>query len=112
MKARVDIQPGVCGFRATACVTSEDGQYVVFESVTSGCEKIGQLAEALRQKGAIDAYQEINAATESVLMAAARTVLKGCCSGCAVPVGLFKGMQAAAQLALPQQIAIQVEVER
>ena len=31
-----------------------------------------------------------------------------CCSGCAVPVGIFKGMQVAAGLALPKDIRIAI----
>ncbi|MFN2352102.1 MAG: hypothetical protein ABR497_09170, partial [Kiritimatiellia bacterium] len=32
--------------------------------------------------------------------------LKGCCAGCAVPVGVFKAMQVAAGLALPKDPTI------
>jgi hypothetical protein len=41
-------------------------------------------------------------------MSVVREHLQGCCSGCAVPVGLFKAMQVAAGMALPQDIAISV----
>ncbi|MGB9596019.1 MAG: DUF6951 family protein [Candidatus Poribacteria bacterium] len=34
--------------------------------------------------------------------------MKGCCSGCAVPVGIFKSMQVAAMLALPMDISIKI----
>jgi hypothetical protein len=37
-----------------------------------------------------------------------RESLKGCCAGCAVPVGIFKSMQAAAGLALPKDITITI----
>jgi len=37
-----------------------------------------------------------------------RAVLKGCCSGCAVPCGIFKAMQVAAGLALPAPASIEI----
>jgi len=40
-----------------------------------------------------------------------RETLKGCCAGCAVPAGLFKAMQVAAGLALPQDITIRLSAE-
>ena len=40
---------------------------------------------------------------------AVRSTLKGCCSGCAVPVGIFKAMQVAAGLALPAPLSIHIE---
>lgn len=110
MKALVEVEAGICGFRTSACVNSEDGQHVAFE-VESDCEKIAALGAALMVKGLIDAYQEISPASESVLMQTVRSMLTGCCAGCAVPVGLFKAMQVAASLALPKDIVIQVAKE-
>jgi hypothetical protein len=110
MKATVQIEAGVCGFVTTAYVTSEDGQHVSFE-VCSDCDKIRQVAAALSERGEIDAYQEISPTDRSILMQTVRSVLKGCCAGCAVPVGLFKAMQVAAGLALPRDIAITLTAE-
>jgi len=105
VKAQVEIEAGVCGFRTQGLAQSEDGQHVSF-SIQTDCEKIGQLAAALAGRQPLDAYQEISPAGESVFMATARDTLKGCCAGCAVPAGLFKAMQVAAGLALPKDISI------
>jgi len=110
MKATVKIDAGICGFQTTACVTGDDDQAVTFD-VRSSCEKIRQLGELLKDRGSIDAYQEIGPASDSVILQSARTVLKGCCAGCAVPAGLFKGMQVAAGLALPKDIRIALTKE-
>jgi len=107
MNAQVDIDAGICGFQTHACVSSADDQHVAFD-VESDCEKIAKLGRALKDKGLIDAYQEISPAAESVLMATVRSVLTGCCAGCAVPVGLFKAMQVAAHVALPKDIHIRL----
>lgn len=107
MKATVEVDAGICGFKTSACVNSEDDQHVAFD-LESDCEKITVLAAALGEKGLIDAYQEISPASESVLMQTARSVLTGCCAGCAVPAGLFKAMQVAAGIALPKDITIRL----
>ena len=65
----------------------------------------------LKAAGVVDAYQEISPAAESAVLRTAREVLKGCCAGCAVPVGLFKAMQVAAGLALPKDISIKISRE-
>ena len=105
MNVQVSVNAGICGFVTNAKVASEDSQNVLFK-VESQCEKIALLGENLAAKGPIDAYQEISPAANSVLMETVRETLKGCCAGCAVPVGLFKGMQVAAGLALPSDISI------
>ena len=107
MKARVEIEAGVCGFRTQALAASDDGQHVTL-AVETDCEKIGQVAAALAAVQPLDAFQEIHPAKESVLLGCVRQTLKGCCAGCAVPAGLFKAMQVAAGLALPADIAIRL----
>lgn len=110
MKARVDVAAGVCGFHTSGSVISNDEQLVTFD-VSSDCEKIRNLMALLRKEPPIDAYQEISPEGESGVMKAARLSLKGCCAGCVVPVGLFKGMQVAAGLALPMEVRVSVTAE-
>jgi len=105
LNALVTINAGICGFVTSAEVSSPDNQNVEFH-VSSNCEKIAKLGKSLKQCEPIDAYQEISPASDSVFMAIVRDNLKGCCSGCAVPSGLFKAMQVAAGLALPKDISI------
>ncbi len=110
MKVKAEIDAGVCGFHTSACVSSEDSQHVTFD-IQSDCGKIRAVAELLKRKGEIDAYQEISTNAPSVVLGTASGVLKGCCAACAVPVGLFKGMQVAAGLALPKDIQINLRRE-
>ena len=110
MKAKVSVDAGICGFHTKIVPVSEDGQNVEFQ-IASGCEKIKALAQTLKEKGAVDAYQEISPTGESVILSVVRSTLKGCCAGCAVPVGLFKAMQIAAGLALPKDIMITISKE-
>ena len=105
MRATVKIHAGVCGFVTEATANSPDQQHVVF-AVVSPCEKIQGLAAALP---VVDAYAEIGAGFEGQFHQAVQGALSGCCSGCAVPVGLFKAMQVAAGLALPAPVTMEFE---
>jgi hypothetical protein len=107
MEARADVQAGVCGFRSAVAASCADHRHAQL-AVTSDCETVGALAAALREHGPFDAFDEIDSRTESALMAVVRAHLKGCCAGCAVPVGLFKAMQVAAGLALPREVVIEL----
>jgi hypothetical protein len=104
-QVRATIQAGICGFVTEVLAACDDDQHVTF-AVTSPCEKVRSLAEHLP---AVDAYDEIRAGSEGVLLSTARAHLTGCCAGCVVPAGLFKAMQVAAGLALPHAIGIEVE---
>jgi hypothetical protein len=110
MKALVEIDAGICGFRTQAEVVSNDSQNITF-TLNTNCEKIRQLGQTLKSKEPIDVYQEISPAGPAVVMTAVKEVLKGCCSGCVVPAGLFKAMQIAAGLALPKNINISLSKE-
>ena len=107
---KVEVDAGVCGFHTSVRAVSQDGQNVSFD-ITSGCEKIRGLAAALKAKGPVDAYQEISAEGQGIVMATVRENLKGCCAGCAVPAGIFKAMQVSAGLALPKDIIIKMSCE-
>jgi porphobilinogen deaminase len=110
MEAHADVQAGICGFRTAVVATCANHRHVQL-AVTSDCETVGALAAALREHGPFDAFDEIDSRTESALMAVVRAHLKGCCAGCAVPVGLFKAMQVAAGLALPREVVIELTKE-
>ncbi len=104
--ATANVNAGVCGFVTEVAATCDDGQTVSL-SVTSNCEKIQALGEAL--PSAVDAYAEIGAGFEGQVLSTVRTVLSGCCAGCIVPAGVFKTMQVAARLALPAPAGIELQ---
>jgi len=110
MKAKAQVDAGVCGFKAVIHAASVDGQFVTF-NITTDCDKNKAVADALRALGPIDAFQEISPQGEGAVMGTVRSHLKGCCAACAIPVGIFKSMQVAAGLALPKNIAIKVSKE-
>jgi len=110
MRSKVEIDAGICGFKTIVEAKSENNQYVEFD-IVSDCEKIRDLGQELQRNGAIDSYNEINPAESSIIIETVRIRLKGCCAGCAVPAGIFKGMQVAAGLALPRNVVIRIAEE-
>ncbi|MCY2927971.1 MAG: hypothetical protein NTV86_00470 [Planctomycetota bacterium] len=110
MKARAEIDAGVCGFQTVVVADCDDGQNVTID-VQSGCEKIRAIATALSEKGTVDAYQEMSPAAGSTVLGVARERQKAGCAACAVPIALFKAVQVAAGLALPKDISIKLSKE-
>ena len=104
MTARASIHAGVCGFKTAIAATSEDSQHVQFD-LESTCAKITEMAKGLP---VVDGYQEIADGFEGVVYGRVREILRGCCSGCIVPPGLFKCMQVAASLALPVSATVEL----
>jgi len=102
--AKTKVEAGICGFVTEIETFSEDMQHVTFK-VNTDCEKINKLSKKLSK---VDAYNEIKNGFDGELYKLIREELKGCCAGCAVPVGLFKSMQVAAQVALPKNISITI----
>ena len=100
-----EIEAGICGFSTTIHASSDDSQNVSLD-ITSTCEKITALAADL---GTIDAYQEIGDGFGGVIHTAALRHLKGCCSGCVMPSGIFKTVQVAGCVALPAPASITIE---
>ena len=109
MRCSARIEAGVCGFHTTVTADSPDEQMVTL-TITTDCEKIAGLAEALIGKE-IDAYAEIAKGFDGVVLSAARAGLSGCCAGCAVPSGIFKAVQTAARVALPRPVSIELTSE-
>jgi hypothetical protein len=108
MKCTAEIAAGVCGFATT--VAAEANEESVTLTITTDCQKVQGLAEALHGRQ-IDAYEEIHRGHDGAIMTAVRAHLLGCCAGCAVPVGIFKAMQVAARVALPKDVTIAMEGE-
>ena len=104
-RVRSVVRAGVCGFTTTVTAESDDMQNVSF-SFDSDCETIRSLAQDFPL---VDGYEEIGSGFDGQIHQAARATLKGCCSGCVVPTGIFKTMQVAAGLALPSPISIEIE---
>ncbi len=102
---KVRIKAGVCGFITTVEAESDDMQNVTFE-IESDCENIQKLALNFPE---VDGYSEIGLGFDGVIHQVVREHLRGCCSGCIVPCGIFKSMQVAAGLALPAPASIEIE---
>ncbi len=100
---QVKIHAGICGFITIVEARSTDDQMVQLK-VVSPCETIQNLGQSLAE---VDAYSEIGCGFNGVVHQTVQKTLKGGCSGCIVPSGIFKAMQVAAGLALPHPASIQ-----
>ena len=106
MKVLVVADGGICGFKTRIHAESDDSQNVTFR-IASGCEKVRAFGEALTAKGPVDGYAELGLGADGVVLTTGRQSLMGCCAACIVPVGAFKAMQVAAQVALPKDVTLQ-----
>jgi hypothetical protein len=97
------IHAGICGFVTEVDAASDDEQMVSL-TIATPCPNIARLITHLPPT--LDAYEEIGLGFDGAIPQAARAELKGCCTGCVVPSGLFKAMQVAAAVALPQEISL------
>ena len=109
MAVNIKVDPGVCGFDVMVKASTEDGMNVDLD-IASNCQTIKQIAEELKQKTPIDAYQELSPENESTILALSRPLLvqKGCCEACIVPQAACKAMYVAAGLALPKDVSMLV----
>ena len=104
---KTKVNPGVCGFIADIEAEVRDYQFVTLKA-NSSCEKISAIAELLSKKE-FDAYNEIRDGFDGEFYKIIKKNLKGACSACAVPVGMFKSMQVAASIALPRDVLIEIK---
>jgi hypothetical protein len=109
MKAYAKVDAGVCGFKTRVTAETRDGMNVELR-MGSDCETIRELAELLKARNPINAYQELTPMAESVVLSVCHPVLqkKGCCEACVVPVAICKTIQVAANLALPKDVVVEI----
>lgn len=106
MPVSAEIHAGVCGFITRVVATPQPDETVNID-IDADCEKIKALA--LRIGTSLDPIHEIHMGHEGAVLKAARATLSGCCSGCVVPIGIFKTTQVAGRLALPRDISIVIK---
>jgi len=103
---RVTVHAGICGFTNEVLAKCEDEPMVSF-TIDTPCENIRGLISRLPAE--VDAYEELGAGFSGDIHQAAVASLRGCCSACVVPNGIFKAMQVAAGVALPKEVGMEFE---
>jgi hypothetical protein len=106
-KIQAKINAGICGFITMVEAQSSDEQMVQLK-IISPCETIQMLDEFIPE---VDAYTEIGQGFKGMINQAVQKTLKGCCSGCIVPSGIYKVMQVVTHLALPASATIEFKTE-
>ncbi len=111
MKARSQIEPGICNFNAVVTAESEDSQNVTFEFV-SECATIKEFAEQVNAISPVNAITTLGPEENPILLKARKLLQsKGCCDACVVPAGTVKAMQIVASLALPKDASLTITKE-
>ena len=105
MKAKTEINPGICGLPSTIEVKSDDMQMITITG-TSKCPAIVKLINDLNNME-LDAYECcLGRMDESpVYVKAFDTVTH---VACPVPSGIIKAIEVAAGLALPKEVEIKL----
>lgn len=111
MKAKVEIDSGVCGFQTTVHASTEDAMNVHLE-IESECATVLALKKQVEAMNPFNSYEQLMP-TESAILQAGRalTVSKGCCEACVVAAGICKALYVAANLALPRDVGMKISKE-
>jgi len=101
---KVDVDPGICGFKTTIRIYPKDSQISRVEIQTE-CPDIKKMEKEVEE---VDAYTEIfSKIGESPVYSLAR---KHCNhAACPVPMAILKGIEVASGLALPKDVKIKIE---
>lgn len=104
--AQVKVHPGICGFPAHITATADEDLQVDVQ-IHSDCPAIQAMEVDLK---GLDAYAEVLSGwgTSTVNKSAAQHCHH---AACPVPAGILKAIEVAAQLALPQDVVMQVTKE-
>ena len=100
-----EVNPGVCGLASRIKAASPDGARVVIE-IESDCPKVQAYAAQVTE---LDAFEELLSKpvgqTSPVLLAAEHHLH----TTCLLPLAVLKAAEAAARLALPKNVCIELE---
>jgi hypothetical protein len=101
MESRSEISAGICGFETTVDVSCEDYKCTI--TIESDCPNVQKLAAELTEA---DAFTEITyrGGRPRTLELAEQHLQH---PACAVPSGIIKAIEVAAELAFPKEVVIQ-----
>ncbi len=111
MKAKAEIDPGICGFKTVVTAESEDGRNVTF-NFTSGCETIKKYGDQINAISPVDAIMTLGP-NENPMLLEARKLLQtaGCCDACVVPAAAVKIMHIVSGMAIPRDVTLTITKE-
>ena len=102
----VKVNPGICGF-PTVIKLNGKNRHTVEVLMQTECPNLQPMSEELKE---VDAFKECFAKVgESPVFQLARRHCKH--AACPVPTAILKGVEAAAKLALPKNVEIEIRAE-
>lgn len=102
---RVEVNPGVCGFKATILARANEGGKIHIE-IESECTYVQEFAE---QVGELDPFKEWNSFFESAVFKSANTCINH--TDCVIPTAILKAVNVEAGLALPADVTLEITKE-
>ena len=102
---RVEVNPGVCGFKATIIAKADDKGKIRIE-IESECTYVQELADQL---GELDPFEEWKSFYESTVFKSANTCINH--TDCVIPTAILKAVNVEAGLALPADVTLEISRE-
>ena len=102
---RVEVDPGVCGFKATVIATKGEDEKISIE-IDTECTYVQELAEKL---GALDPFKEWSSFFESEVFKEANCYIHH--TDCVLPTAILKAVNVEAGLALPADVSLRISKE-
>ena len=102
---RVEVNPGVCGFKATVFARADDKGKIHID-IDSECTYVQEFAD---QMGELDPFKEWNSFFESAVYKSANTCINH--TDCVIPTAILKAVNVEAGLALPADVILQITRE-
>ncbi|MCR4436486.1 MAG: hypothetical protein QHH06_11565 [Clostridiales bacterium] len=104
--AKVEVNPGICGFHTTIRVTAQGKQNVKIDFATT-CPSMKPLEEELKEANGIkECFAKVG---ESNIYQICRKYCKH--AACPVPSAIIKGIEVACGLALPKNVEMKISKE-
>jgi hypothetical protein len=100
---KVEVDPGVCGFKCTIKAVKEDVRTVVVTIYGSECRQVQKLSAYLTHMNLSELFLPIS--RNPVYLAAEKS---GCHASCVIPVAVLKAVEVAMEMAVARDVQIKV----
>ena len=103
---KVEVDPGVCGFRCHITAVKEESRKVAVTIYGSECRQIQRLPAHLTHMTLSELFLPIS--RNPVYLAAEKS---GCHASCVIPAAVLKAVEVAMEMAVARDVEIKVEVK-
>lgn len=101
---KVNVNPGVCGFRCVVRAEKGEAREVALKVNASECKQVQRLAALVTKLSLRDLFAPV--VRNPIFVSAAQA---GCHASCPIPLAMIKAAEAAMEMALPRNVLIEFE---